>query len=58
MSRLLAVLLAVVLLASTLAPALAQTVQTGTVTRNANLRAGPGTTYAVRGSARAGSIPS
>jgi len=54
-SRLLAVLLAVVLLASTLAPALAQTVQTGTVTRNANLRAGPGTTYAVRGSARAGS---
>lgn len=54
-SRLLAVLLAVVLLASTLAPALSQSVQTGTVTRNANLRAGPGTTYAVRGSARAGS---
>jgi uncharacterized protein YraI len=32
----------------------AQTTMTGTVTRNANLRSGPGTTYAVSGAARAG----
>lgn len=32
----------------------AQTTTTGTVTRNANLRSGPGTTYAVAGSASAG----
>ena len=33
---------------------LAQTLVTGTVTRNANLRAGPGTSYAVVGTAAAG----
>ena len=51
-------LLVVVFLVLAIVPASAQTVpdfpQPATVTRNANLRDGPGTSYAVAGSARAG----
>ncbi len=58
MSRLLILLLAVATIVSSITPAIAQTghtSQSGTVTRDANLRAGPGTLYAVRGGASAGS---
>lgn len=47
-------LLALVLACCLVAAALAQDASFGTVNRNANLRAGPGTTYAVVGSAPAG----
>ena len=53
MSRLLILLLTVATIVSSVTPAIAQTghtSQSGTVMRNANLRAGPGTLYASAGS--------
>lgn len=49
-----ALLAACLLLALFAAPALAQEAQTAVVLRDANLRAGPGTTYRIDGSATAG----
>jgi uncharacterized protein YraI len=53
--RTVALLLVALLLTLTVPSAVAQDIaQSATVLRNANLRTGPGTTYALAGSARAG----